>query len=841
VTVVLPEVQEALAREIAGARGREVYFVAEVSWAEEECTITAVRAVARGTLDEVLALPGVAEKGAMVLHNHPSGELEPSQADLNVAFRVYQGGAGFGIINNDATALNVVAEIPRAKEYNRLDPVDTADLLGPGGPLTGALGLFEDRPTQRDMASHVCDTYNDGGVSLLEAGTGVGKSFAYLVPALCWSRENPEDRTIVSTNTINLQEQLVGKDLPLLKRVLSDDDFTPTFALLKGWTNYVCLTRLKVALSGQASLFEPEFRDELEKLGEWAAQTSDGSRSDLTATPSSEVWDEICAEADLCPRNECPHYHECFFMAAHAAAASANVVVVNHHLLTSDLAVRIAQENWTEKAVLPGYRRLVMDEAQHLEDTAAQHMGAAVTSRGVQRLLSRLERNGKGLIPTLLAELGGRDDLASKASFDLLHKGLLPEVTAAREHSDRMFTILCDRLAAGKDDPMRIEDSFADDDVWERGLGIVLDNLVNVFGKLRDGVETVADRLMLDEDPDSRSQLLAELRGVVRRLQSVSDGVLHVLRPKPGAKTVRWIERRGKKPTGSLPFPLGMAAVPLDLAHVLKDSLFDRVETVILTSATLATGGDFSFLKERLGLDLPPSRILSEESLESPFDFAEQCLLGIPTDTPDPRTDPTGHDMAVQQAVVDLARASDGGMFVLFTSYAALRRVAAAVRTELEGWWPLLIQGEGQRDFLLRRFREAGSAILFGTDSFWEGVDVPGPSLRALVLAKLPFKVPSDPLTAARLEALAEAGVDGFRHYLMPHASLRLKQGFGRLIRSKSDIGIVVLMDSRVATRNYGRKLLASLPPARRVLDGRDAVQAEVEEFFATHGIGVPF
>ncbi len=840
-TVLLPEVREALAREIADAGGREVYFVAAVSWIGDECTITSARAVARGTLNEVLALPGVAEKGMMVLHNHPSGGLEPSQADLNVAFRVYQGGAGFGIIDNEATSVSVVAEVPRAKEYARIDPIDTADLLGPQGPLNGALGLFEDRPTQRDMASHVCDAYNEGGVALLEAGTGVGKSFAYLVPALCWARENPEDRTIVSTNTINLQEQLVGKDLPVLKRVLSDGDFTPTYALLKGWTNYVCLSRLKVALSGQASLFEPEHCSELEQLGEWAVNTSDGSRSDLTVSPSAEVWDEVCAEADLCPRNECPHYQECFFMAAHAAAAAANIVVVNHHLLTADLAIRIAQDNWTEKAVLPGYKRLVIDEAQHLEDTAAQHMGAAVTSRGVQRLLSRLERNGKGLIPTLLAELGQRDDLASKASYDLLHKALLPEVSAAREHSDRMFAILCDRLASSTVDPMRIEDSFSNDGVWSQGLGTVLDNLINVLARLREGVETVADRMMLDEDPDNRSLLLGELRGVVRRLQSVSDGVLHVLRPKPGAKTVRWMERRGKKPTGSLPFPLGMAAVPLDLATVLKDSLFDRVGTVVLTSATLATGGDFSFLKERLGLDLPPSRVRAEESLASPFDFGTQCLLGIPTDLPDPRTDSTGHDLAIQQTVIELARASDGGMFVLFTSYAALRRVAAADRTELEGQWPLLIQGEGQRDFLLRRFREAGSAILFGTDSFWEGVDVPGPSLRALVLAKLPFKVPSEPLTAARLEALAEAGVDGFRHYLMPHAALKLKQGFGRLIRSKSDIGIVMLMDSRVATRNYGGKLLASLPPARRVIDGLSVVQDEVNEFFATHGVGVQF
>lgn len=834
-TAISQAVREMLAREIAGAGGREVFFVAAVG---EDGVITSARPVARGTIDTVLALPGVAEKGMMVLHNHPSGDLEPSQADLTVAARTYEGGAGFGIIDNEVTSLYVVVEVPRAKRYNRLDPVETANLLGPRGPLSGALGRFEDRSCQRDMASHVCDAYNDGGVSLLEAGTGVGKSFAYLVPALCWAKSNPEDRTIVSTNTINLQEQLVGKDLPVLKRILADENFTPTFALLKGWNNYVCLSRLGLAGGGQASLFEPEHRSELGALREWASATRDGSRSDLTVPPSPEVWDEICAEADLCPRNECPHYHECFFIAAHAAAATANVVVVNHHLLTSDLAVRIAQDNWTEKAVLPGYRRLVVDEAQHLEDTAAKHMGASVTSRGVTRLLSRLERNGKGLIPTLMAELHGRDDLASKASFDLLQKALLPEVTAARAHSDRVFTILCDRLAAGTADPLRIDDSFSSDPIWELGLGIALDNLVSVFGKLRDGVETVADRMMLDEDHDSRSLLLTELRGVVRRLQAVTDALLQVLRPGRGAKVVRWIERRGNKPVGPLPFPLGMAAVPLDLAPVLRESLFDRVDTVVLTSATLAAGGDFSFLKERLGLDLPPSPLQVEASLPSPFDFAEQCLLGIPTDVPDPRHDTPGHDLAVQRAVVDLARASDGGMFVLFTSYAALRRVAAAVRNELEGRWPVLVQGEGQRDRLLRRFRDAGSAILFGTDSFWEGVDVPGPSLRALVLAKLPFKVPSDPLTAARLELLAEQGIDGFRHYLMPHAALKLKQGFGRLIRSRSDIGIVILMDSRVTTRNYGRKLLASLPPARRVVDTWDVVKADVVQFFATHGIG---
>jgi len=280
--------------------------------------------------------------------------------------------------------------------------------------------------------------------------------------------------------------------------------------------------------------------------------------------------------------------------------------------------------------------------------------------------------------------------------------------------------------------------------------------------------------------------------------------------------------------------------VPLNLAPVLKEALIDRVDTIVMTSATLATGGDFSFLKERLGVDILPSRVRDEESLPSPFDFAEQCMFGVPTDFPDPRGDEVGHDRALVDAVLDVAHASDGGMFVLFTSYGALRRAASAVRAAIGSRWPLLVQGEGQRDHLLRRFRETGSAILFGTDSFWEGVDVPGRSLRALMLAKLPFKVPSEPLTAARLEALASQGVDGFRHYLLPHAALKLKQGFGRLIRSTSDVGVVLLLDSRTATRNYGGLLVGSLPPATRVIGPWKEVRAATQEFFARHGIGAP-
>ncbi len=740
-----PAVRELVRAEIAAAHGREVSFVARP---DANGRIVEARPVARGTVDAVLALPGIAHRGELLLHNHPSGVLEPSGADLSVAARLHDGGVGFAIVDNEVSDCYVVVECPRPRATTRLDPFDVAGLLAPQGPVARALGGYEDRPSQRDMAAYIADAYNDGGVALLEAGTGVGKSFAYLAPALVWARENGE-RTIVSTNTINLQEQLVGKDLPILARALGTGEHSPSFALLKGWRNYLCLARLEQARDARGSLFEDERAAELEALAAWAVQTSDGSLSDLPDEPAAEVWDAVAAESDLCTRLKCPHFDQCFLFQARRRAAEADVVVVNHHLLASDLAVRMVSDNWQEAAVLPPYRRLVLDEAHHLEDVAAMHLGAQVSMLGVQRLLSRLEKNGRGLLPTLGAVLAGRDDLLSAASRDLVHQSLFDALGAARRAADALFTLLARRLDSepGPTPVLRLTDDFVRDDVWAQGLDVTLDNLLLGFSRLRDGV------------------------------------------------------------------------------------------AVVLTSATLAAGGDFGFLEQRVGLDLPPSRVRAREIHASPFDFPAQCLFGIPTDLPEPRDDEQGHDAAVARVLVELAHASDGGMFVLFTSHGALRRAAEAVRGVIGGRWPLLVQGEGQRDQLLRRFREAGSAILLGTDSFWEGVDVPGRALRVLILAKLPFKVPSEPLTAARLERLEARGLNGFTHYLVPHAALKLKQGFGRLIRRTTDVGAVVLLDRRVVTKRYGRLILEGLPPAARAVGSWQDVRRACEEFFAGHGI----
>jgi ATP-dependent DNA helicase DinG len=799
---------------------------------DRDSVITAARVVARGTVDMVLALPGVAQRGDMFLHNHPSGRLDPSMADLNVAARLHDGGVGFGIIDNQATELYVVVEVPKDRPVLRIDPFDVIDTLGEHGPVAGVLGQYEDRRSQRDMAAYIADGYNDGGVQLLEAGTGVGKSFAYLVPALHWARANGE-RTIVSTNTINLQEQLVGKDLPALRRALGTADYTPTFALLKGWRNYLCLSRLHQAVASQRTLLEADKLDELVGIAEWAGHTADGTLSDLPVTPTGEVWDEVSAEADLCTRLKCAHFDKCFLFRARRRAAEADVVVVNHHLLAADLSVRQAQDNWEEAAVLPPYRRLVLDEAHHLEDVAAAHLGVQVSSRAVRRLLSRFERNGRGLMPTLAHELMGRGDLLSRASLDLLTRRMVPALADARRASEAMFLRLSDRLDGAPAGQLRLSDEFAADEVWDQGLAFELDATLVAFRALRESVETIADRLAEAEESERRGAILQELRAVMRRLDAISDGLNRTLRPAGGgAPTVRWLERapRGQQ--------VSLSAVPLDLAPVLRSLLFDRLDTVVLTSATLAAGGDFAFLESRLGLSGEDSPVTVREVFASPFDYPSQCVFGIPNDLPEPREDEHAHATAVVQVVTDLAYASDGGMFVLFTSHASLRRAAHELRLVLGTRWPILVQGESPRDALLRRFREAENAILLGTDSFWEGVDVPGRALRTLVLNKLPFKVPSEPLTAARLERLAEEGQDGFMNYLLPHAALKLKQGFGRLIRSRQDTGVVVLLDSRVVTKRYGPLLLGGLPRADRIIGTWAQVRTKCEDFFARQGIG---
>jgi len=822
---IAPNAAAAVRAAIRLAGGREVCFVCKV---DEREVIVGARVVARGDIKSVLALPGFAQRGELLLHNHPSGNLEPSGPDLEIAARMHDAGVGFAIVDNEASEVYVVVEVPRERRQAPVDVRGVDALLGAAGPIARLHQRYEDRASQRGFARTIARLYNGGGIGVLEAGTGVGKSLGYLVPALRWAAQNGE-RTVVSTNTINLQEQLVGKDLPFLARALEDQPVR--FALLKGWHNYVCLLRLEQARGAGATLFDPGSVADMESIAAWAERTGDGSLSDLVTPPKPDVWDEVAAEPDLCLRLQCPHFDRCFLFAARRQAAQADVIVVNHHLLLADLAVRRASQKWDDSAVLPPYSRLVIDEGHHLEDAAASHLGATATRRGLQRLFGRLERRGKGLLPTLAARLSTRKDLLSVASLDLVHARLFPSAVAAREKGGVVFDLLDGLMQEARVPVLRLTETFADHPIWRAGLAAALEDLLRELALLGDNLRLVRERLETDEQAlEAQAALLGELRGVSRRLDNAGDALREGLTPAGKHPTVRWLEVRGKERN------LAVTSVPLDLAPILREDLFKRLETAIVTSATLSTDGKFDFVRARLGLtedDVEPET----QVFPSPFDYPSQAMLAVPTDIPAPNVDPRGHFEAVVDAIAEVARAAGGGVFALFTSHRDVREAAQVLRERgVDQRFPLMVHGEDGRAALLRRFTDAGHAILLGTSSFWEGVDVPGDPLRALVLSKLPFKVPTEPLTAAHCEAIASRGGDPFREYMIPHAALRLKQGFGRLIRTATDQGVVVLMDPRAESKPFGRELVEGLPPARRVIAPWSEVAREITRFYARPG-----
>ncbi len=819
---IAPGAANAIRSAIRLAGGREVCFTCAV---DEAGMVQTARVVARGDVTSVLALPGFANRGDLLLHNHPSGWLEPSDADLAVAAKMHDDGIGFAIVDNEAGHLYVVVEVPRPAKRAEIAPGDVAGILGPGGPVAAKLGRYEDRPSQREMARIIAQLFSRGGIGLIEAGTGVGKSLGYLVPALRWAMESGE-RTVVSTNTITLQEQLTGKDLPFLEEALTDQKVR--FALLKGWRNYLCLLRLEQARQQGPALFEEGVDAELATLEAWAERTTDGSLADLATPPRDEIWDEVAAEGDLCTRLRCKHFDKCFVFKARRAAAQADVVVVNHHLLMADLAVRRASGRWDEAAVLPAFKRIIIDEGHHLEDAAADHLGQSVSRRGLDRLFSRLERRGKGLLPALDRALSKSQDLLSVASRDLVQARLVPSLQAARTKAAVLCDLLGGWLGDQREPQVRLTESFDDDPLWKAGLGAALDDLLQEIELLGDGLRLVRERLETDEKrAEEMAPLLNEVRGVTRRLQTAGDALRAALKPeREGTPRVRWLELRGSERN------VAATAVPLDLAPLLREDLFRRVETAIITSATLSVSDGFGFITRRLGLDdadLEPVTV----SLASPFDYPRQAMLAIPSDFPAPNTDGAGHLRRTVEAAADLIEYAEGGVFLLFTSHRDLREAARMLRERGVGAkHPLLVHGEAPRDDLLHRFREHGDAVLIGTSSFWEGVDVPGRALRGLLLAKIPFRVPTEPMTAAQCERIEAEGRDAFAEYMVPHAALRLKQGFGRLIRTATDRGAVVICDPRVVTKGYGRRLIEGLPPATRIQGPWAMLREELAAFY---------
>jgi ATP-dependent DNA helicase DinG len=778
----------------------------------------------------------------VAIHNHPSGVLLPSDADLGVASALGNRGVGFAIISNDATRANVVVPLLPKKERRAIGADEVAGILGPGGKLAARLRGYETRPQQLAMAAAVARAFTDGEVALLEAGTGTGKSFAYLVPAVLHAKANGE-KVVVSTGTINLQEQLVTKDVPALQGVL------PPFqaVVVKGRSNYVSLRRAAEAARGDAGLYESESeRAEVARLAEWAVATKTGDRQELVPAPSPDAWEKVESQSDNCLGVRCATYAECHYMNSRRAAARADVLVANHALLVTDLAAKREIGNFAVAAVLPPYERVIVDEAHHLEEVAAEHLGAHTSALGVARLLGRLRHRrdaGRGLLPVLRQALlrasrsGGLDDApAVERALRAVDETLLPARDRAVQLADSSFHAIAfrvrQRAGAGEGErreiKLRLRPDAASREViseleplrealaiLQAELARALDPLENALGKARPGCEGVLLETL------ACAHRLGQRVDAIARTQALED-----------ATHVRWIEvkrdRRGED-------RCELHAAPLDTAPVLREALLEKAKTVVFSSATLAVRGDFGYVARGLGaLELPEARVATL-ALESPFDFAEQAVLGIPLDLPEPSS--PRFDDACASLVLDAVRLTRGRAFVLFTSFRSLDRVHRTLAPVLraEGFLPLA-QGETGRRALLEKFKSSAAAVLFGTDSFWEGVDVPGDGLVLVVLTKLPFKVPSEPFEEARAEAIRARGGDPFRDLMLPRAVLKLKQGFGRLIRTRTDHGAVLVLDPRIVRRSYGRAFVESLPRVPVVR----GPWAQVREAVARTTVGAP-
>lgn len=673
----------------------------------------------------------------------------------------------------------------RKQRKRRVDDLDVDRILGSDGRIAKRLERYEARQSQLAMARKVYQALEKETNLVVEAGTGTGKSFAYLVPAILFATDpanhiqlptekgkKPKTRSrriLISTHTIALQEQLIGKDIPFLNAVIPREF---SAVLCKGRGNYLSLRRLKRAREKQVSLFSGERKfEQLRAIGQWAGTTTDGSRSTLPIRPDGDVWEQVASDTGNCFGKRCPTREQCFYFAARARAQNAQLLVVNHALFFTDLALR--REG---VSILPPYDAVILDECHTIESVAGDHLGLRISNSQIDYQFDRLynDSTNKGVLVTI--ESTELQKLVSRCRFA----------------SSDFFSAILDWTESSPVSNGRVHEKR----IVENNLSPILQQLARGLTEASEVTEGAATK--------------KDLRSASERITVLADGI-HQWLEQTDSSCVFWIEDGGSRRSGM--DRVDLISAPINIGNALRETLYqdDSIRSVIMTSATLETKSDgkFQFFRSRIGMTDGMNL-----QVGSPFEYDKQSKLVLVTDMPDPTQDRVAFENALPAQIKRFAGHSGGATFVLFTSYDLLRRCADAVTPwALENGMQLFIQGgDLNRSQLLDAFKASDRGVLFGTDSFWQGVDVPGDDLTNVIITRLPFAVPDHPLLQARLEAIRSSGENPFLRYQLPEAIIKFRQGFGRLIRTRDDRGIVPILDPRIKSKFYGRQFIDALP-----------------------------
>ncbi len=808
-----PDVIKELQLKVASYDGQEVLIGGLV---DGEGKVYSTEVLSRGNKEAAPVVYKQAEKYDVVIHNHPSGVIRPSNADLKVAAILGDYGLGFYIVDNEYSQVNVVIPIPD-KEKKLLLEEDVLKFFSQKKTNEG--GELEERESQKKMVRGIIRAFNDDKIYVCEAPTGTGKSIAYLVPAFYWIKENKE-KVVVSTNTINLQEQLIQKDIPEIEKRLG---FSVTYTLVKGRGNYLCRRKFSHFKSSRKDnfhdLIESEFiENQIDELIAWGNKTTTGDKSELSFVPSGNLWEQVASEADTCRRSKCPALEHCFYQKARRRIFSADIIIVNHHILCADAALKRSAGKYDTQALLPAYNRLIVDEAHNLDEVATSYFSQSASRFAIDRNLGLVAKLNKkkelvgGSLFTIYQQHPKNDKSKNHSKLKELVKEFPEVIKQLQKQLNHIFEeifIYLEKITPSdfQEKKIRFKSSYLNDPLWIKGFKDPVSHLISQLEGVRRRIKTV-EKLFVPKPTEKKiEQSLHELSVYRSRIENILQVCRESLNIETESK-IHWVtvsKNRGNK----VRFSTNVS--PLYVSEELSEALFTPVPTVILTSATLKDNRGFDFFLHAVGLNHINNEKRVVESLPHNFNYKKNCIFMVPDHFPLPQFSKFSEEVA--NFIKKIAIYSQGKTLALFTSYSQLLNVTNQMRDSLETQgYTLLVQGEAPRSQLIEQFKNGSKQVLCGVNSFWEGIDIKGDALSCLVMVKIPFVVPTEPIHEARIEELDKQGKNSFAEYMIPSAVIRFKQGFGRLIRGEKDKGIFVVLDRRILVKPYGRFFTESLP-----------------------------